>query len=90
MQHLDQPSTKSNYTVREQPFSRGFIAGWRLIAGAHAAVPVIPPERLEQGMTHYRSGVKLGVEAGKTRKGIVRSDSLLLAYSWRQLIVVRA
>jgi hypothetical protein len=52
-------------------FEEGFVDGWKLIAGARAAVPAIPPQPvIAADKTSYEIGVWLGMEAAKRRKGI--------------------
>jgi hypothetical protein len=52
-------------------FEVGFVDGWKLIAGARAAVPAIPPQSvIAPGKNPYEIGVWLGMEAAKRRKGI--------------------
>ena len=52
-------------------FEEGFLDGWKLIAGAHAAAPAIPPQPIiADDKTPYEIGVRLGMEAAKRRKGI--------------------
>jgi hypothetical protein len=56
---------------KSETFEDGFIDDWKLIAGARAAVPAIPPQPIiAAGKTSYAIGVLLGTEAAKRRKGI--------------------
>jgi hypothetical protein len=52
-------------------FKDGFLDGWKLIAGTRAAIPALPPQPIiAAGKTPYETGVWLGMEAAKRRKGI--------------------
>ena len=53
-------------------YEDGFVEGWKLIAGERAAIPKTPaaPSALT-GFALYRTGLMHGIEAAKTRKGIV-------------------
>jgi hypothetical protein len=52
-------------------YGDGFAEGWKLIAGARAAIPKTPAALLGlTGIALYKKGLSDGIEAAKKRKGI--------------------
>ncbi len=49
-------------------FADGFIAGWKSVMGAGAAIPGIPLHATPVGTTPYLHGIAKGVEAAQKRK----------------------
>jgi hypothetical protein len=69
----NQGSSGQNREKREDwSYGDGFVEGWKLIAGARAAIPKMPaaPHALT-GFALYKTGLLHGIEAAKKRKGIV-------------------